>query len=51
MTGDAEMAELKRWFDALWADAVDVTQDVVVELKRSWAIAQTPNFPGVLRTT
>ena len=28
------MAELGRWFDALWADSVDVSNDVPVELYR-----------------
>ena len=49
VTGDAEMAELKRWFEALWADSVDVTQDVVVELKRSWALASTPPYHVYLK--
>ena len=35
VTGDAEMAELSRWFDALWADSVDITESLTVELDRS----------------
>jgi len=49
VTGDAEMAELKRWFDGLWADAVDVTEEVEVELGRSWALAITPPYHVYLK--
>jgi HKD family nuclease len=49
VTGDAEMVELKRWFDALWADAVDVTSAVLVELGRSWALASTPPYHVYLK--
>ena len=49
VTGDAEMAELGRWFDALWADSVDVTNDVLVELRRSWAVAATPPYHVYLK--
>ena len=49
VTGDAEMAELKRWFEALWADAVDVTDGGAVELGRSWALAATPPYQVYLK--
>ena len=49
VTGDAEMAELGRWFDALWADSVDVSNDVLIELKRSWAVAATPPYHVYLK--
>jgi superfamily II DNA or RNA helicase/HKD family nuclease len=49
VTGDAEMDELKRWFDALWAESVDVTQDIAEELDRSWALAQTPPYHVYLK--
>jgi|CXWL01.1.fsa_nt_gi superfamily II DNA/RNA helicase len=49
VTGDAEMAELKHWFDALWDDSVDVTDEIVVELNRSWALAQTPPYHVYLK--
>ncbi len=49
VTGDAEMAELGRWFDGLWADAVDVTDAVKVELERSWALAATPPYHVYLK--
>ena len=43
------MTELGRWFDALWADSVDVTNDVLVELQRSWAVAATPPYHVYLK--
>ena len=49
VTGDSEMAELKRWFEALWADSVDVTEGIAVELQRSWALAQTPPYHVYLK--
>jgi len=49
VTGDAEMAELKRWFDTLWANSIDITQELVVELQRSWPIAQTPPYHVYLK--
>ncbi len=49
VTGDAEMAELRRWFDALWDESVDVTQDVAVELTRSCPHAQTPPYHVYLK--
>ncbi len=42
VTGDSEMRALKEWFEALWAESVDVTEEIAVELRRSWAVAQTP---------
>ena len=44
VTGDAEMAELRRWFDSLWQDSEDISDDLVTELDRSWAIASTPPY-------
>ena len=44
VTGDAEMTELSRWFEELWADSVDITNALTVELDRSWAIAHTPPY-------
>jgi hypothetical protein len=49
VTGDAEMAELNRWFEELWADSVDETQDIVVELKRSWALSTPPPYHVYLK--
>lgn len=49
VTGDAEMAELSRWFEALWADSVDITEALMEELDRSWAIAHTPPYHVYLK--
>ena len=49
VTGDAEMAELARWFDALWDDSVDISESLVVELERSWALARTPPYHVYLK--
>ena len=44
VTGDEEMDALKDWFDNLWQDSVDISEDLVEELNRSWAIEQTPPY-------
>lgn len=44
VTGDAEMAELRRWFDDLWQDSEDISDGLVKELGRSWAVARTPPY-------
>lgn len=49
VTGDAEMAELKRWFDELWADSRDISGDLVVQLNRSWPLAKTPPYHVYLK--
>ena len=49
VTGDAEMAELARWFNELWADSVDISRALLVELDRSWALAQTPPYHVYLK--
>ena len=49
VTGDAEMAALREWFDALWEDSEDISQMLSVELGRSWAIAQTPPYHVYLK--
>ena len=49
VTGDAEMAALRQWFDALWEDSEDISQMLAVELERSWAIAQTPPYHVYLK--
>lgn len=50
VTGDAEMAALGVWFQNLWADAIDVTDDVLVRLDRSWPLAQTTPYHVYLKT-
>lgn len=49
VTGDAEMAELKRWYEELWKDSRDITDELLAELNRSWAVAQTPPYHVYLK--
>ena len=49
VTGDAEMAELKRWFDELWQDSKDITESLLAELNRSWPLAKTPPYHVYLK--
>jgi len=49
VTGDAEMAELKRWFDDLWQDSKDISESLLAELERSWPLAQTPPYHVYLK--
>ncbi len=44
VTGDAEMTELRHWFDDLWQDSEDISDSLVTELDRSWAIVSTPPY-------
>ncbi len=44
VTGDAEMKALAEWFDNLWGDSVDIGDELVEELNRSWAIELTPPY-------
>lgn len=49
VTGDADMTELKRWFDELWDDSKDITDELVAELDRSWPIAKVPPYHVYLK--
>ena len=49
VTGDAEMCELRGWFDALWEDSEDISGALVTELERSWALAKTPPYHVYLK--
>ena len=44
VTGDAEMAALRDWFESLWKDSQDVSQALLTQLDRSWALARTPPY-------
>ena len=44
VTGDDEMDTLKDWFDNLWRESVDIGEELVEELNRSWAVHQTPPY-------
>ncbi len=49
VTGDAEMAALKDWFDALWNESEDISDALVTELDRSWPLAHTPPYHVYLK--
>ena len=49
VSGDAEMAALKEWFDDLWADSEDISEALVTELDRSWALDETPPYHVYLK--
>ena len=49
VTGDAEMSALRDWFDALWEDSEDISEALVTELERSWALAKTPPYHVYLK--
>ena len=49
VTGDAEMAELGRWFDELWADSDDISKELVTQLEKSWALAATTPYEVYLK--
>ena len=49
VTGDAEMSALRDWFDALWNDSEDISEALVTELERSWALAKTPPYHVYLK--
>ena len=49
VTGDAEMAELGRWFDELWADSDDIGKELVAQLDKSWALAATTPYEVYLK--
>lgn len=49
VTGDAEMAALRDWFESLWKDSADVSQALLTQLNRSWALACTPPYHVYLK--
>ena len=49
VTGDAEMAALREWFEALWADSQDISEALQKELDRSWALAKTTPYHVYLK--
>ncbi len=49
VTGDAEMAALREWFDALWGDSEDIGAALITELERSWVLAKTPPYHVYLK--
>ena len=49
VTGDAEMTALREWFDALWDDSEDISEELQVKLELSWALAKTPPYHVYLK--
>lgn len=49
VTGDAEMSELRDWFEELWADSIDINDQVVETLNRSWALKVSPPYMVYLK--
>ena len=49
VTGDAEMHELGNWFNELWDASEDISDQLITELDRSWAVAKTPPYHVYLK--
>ena len=49
VTGDAEMEALRDWFENLWRDSQDISEALLTELNRSWALARTPPYHVYLK--
>ena len=50
VTGDAEMAELSCWFETLWEESVDITDQVTQVLNDCWAIKRYPPYLVYLKS-
>ena len=44
--GDGNHAQLSLWFNELWDEAEDFDEDLIHELRRSWAASQVPTPQG-----
>ena len=44
VTGDTEMETLREWFENLWDDSIDITDQVAQVLTDSWAIKRYPPY-------
>lgn len=49
VTANPDMDELERWFNGLWADSADLSDDLISELDKSWALAATPPYHVYLK--
>ena len=43
------MEALRDWFESLWRDSADVSQALLTQLSRSWALALTPPYHVYLK--
>jgi len=48
--GNDNHAELVRWFDELWDEARDFDEDLMQEMKQSWAMAATTPYDIYMKT-
>ena len=48
--GDANHAELTRWFEDLWAEAQDFEEHLMRELRQSWPLAEVTPYEIYLKT-
>ena len=48
--GNANHAELTRWFEDLWAESEDFESHLMQELRRSWPLAQVTPYEVYLKT-
>ena len=48
--GDANHAELTRWFEALWDEAQDFEAQLMQELRQSWPLAEVTPYELYLKT-
>jgi superfamily II DNA or RNA helicase len=48
--GNANHAELSRWFEELWRESEDFDADLVEELGRSWPLAQVTPYEIYIKT-
>ena len=44
VTGDVEMETLREWFENLWDDSIDISDQVAQVLTDSWAIKRYPPY-------
>ena len=44
VTGDVEMETLREWFENLWEDSIDISDQVAQVLTDSWAIKRYPPY-------
>jgi superfamily II DNA or RNA helicase len=50
LANDSDMYDLKEWFDGLWADSIDISDDILTELSKSWPLHHTTPFEIYLKT-